>query len=298
MSDTAYKAYFKRNLKKVIAKFGDIARLDEVAEVNLASALATKINNKADSSTVTALSGRVDTLVGNESGDDAKSARNIAAEEVAKIVANAPESYNTLKEIADWISTHAESASAMNSAIIALQGKTVLGTYVPDGEADPVEYATVKAYVEAYVADQIANNITLASLSVASATGSGNVITGLSYDSSTGAFTPTKGISAIELDDLSVETATGDGNVITGFSYDNTTGEFTPNKGITALEAGDISGTATGNGNVVTGFSYDSATGAFTATKGDTAVMENDLVDLTDSEIDALFVAETPGSGD
>lgn len=251
MSDT-YKSYFQRNLKKVIAKFGDVALLDEIGESNLASALASKINGKADSSTVTTLSGKVNTLIGSETGDDAKSARNIAAEEVAKIVANADESFDTLKEIADWISTHSESASAMNSAIVALQAKTVLGTYIPDGESDPVQYNTVKAYVEAYVADQIANNITLASLSVETATGSGNVITGLTYDSATGTFTPAKGITAIELDDLSVAAATGTGNVVTGVSYDDTTGVFSVNKGATAIT-------------------------------------DADLVDLTDAEVEALF---------
>ena len=254
MSDTAYKAYFKRNLQKVVAQLGTVALLDEVAESNLSSALATKINGKADSTTVSTISGKVDTLIGNVTGDDAKSARGIAAEEVAKIVANADSSFDTLKEIADWISTHSESASAMNSAIIALQAKLVLGTYIPDGESDPVQYSTVKAYVEAYVAQQIASNITLASLSIGTATGSGNVITGLSYDSTTGEFTPSKGLTAIELDDLSVGTASGAGNVITAISYDDATGVFTPTKGVTAIT-------------------------------------EADLVDLTDAEVTALFAS-------
>ena len=38
---------------------------------------------------------------------------------MAEIVANAPEDLDTLKEIADWISTHEDSASAMNTAILA-----------------------------------------------------------------------------------------------------------------------------------------------------------------------------------
>ena len=38
---------------------------------------------------------------------------------IAEIVANAPEDLDTLKEIADWISTHEDSASAMNTAILA-----------------------------------------------------------------------------------------------------------------------------------------------------------------------------------
>lgn len=46
----------------------------------------------------------------------------IAAEvtaKIAEIVANAPEDLDTLKEIADWIKTHANDASAMNTAILA-----------------------------------------------------------------------------------------------------------------------------------------------------------------------------------
>lgn len=46
--------------------------------------------------------------------------------------------------------------------------------------------------------------------------------------------------SKIELTDISVATATGNGNVITSMDYDNTTGTFTPNKGITALQASDF----------------------------------------------------------
>ncbi|MDE6678372.1 MAG: hypothetical protein K2K02_04960, partial [Ruminococcus sp.] len=38
---------------------------------------------------------------------------------VAEIVSNAPEDFDTLKEIADWIESHEDSASAMNSAISA-----------------------------------------------------------------------------------------------------------------------------------------------------------------------------------
>lgn len=60
----------------------------------------------------------------------------------------------------------------------------------------------------------------------------------------------------------------------------------------------DFQTTTTGSGNVVTGVSYDNTTGITTVTKGDTAVMVNDLIDLTDAEVDALFVPETPSSGD
>lgn len=48
----------------------------------------------------------------------------IVAEKVAEIVASAPEDFDTLKEISDWIYEHADSAAAMNSAIQALQSTT------------------------------------------------------------------------------------------------------------------------------------------------------------------------------
>lgn len=80
-------------------------------------------------------------------GDDAsKSAREIASEEVVKVVAGAPEAYDTLKEISDWISSHGTDATSMNSAIKALQ--TILAGF-GTGEG---ETATVKAYVDDAIA--------------------------------------------------------------------------------------------------------------------------------------------------
>ena len=116
---------------------------DGITALNLASTYAGK-----------AYEGKVDTLIGSDTG---KSARTIANEELATqlIPANAGEALDTLQEIAAWIQKHPGDASAMNSAIQALEAKTELGTYVPEGEEEAVQYATVKAYVEAYVAGQI-----------------------------------------------------------------------------------------------------------------------------------------------
>lgn len=88
----------------------------------------------------------VDTLIGSDSG---KSARTIANEELAAqlIPATADEALDTLQEIAAWIQEHPDDAAAMNAAITALQTKLELGTYESGGEQ--VQYATVKAYVEA-----------------------------------------------------------------------------------------------------------------------------------------------------
>lgn len=54
------------------------------------------------------------------SGQTQSSAKvmEIVDNEIAKVVANAPQSFDTLREIADWIATHSEDASAMNSAIL------------------------------------------------------------------------------------------------------------------------------------------------------------------------------------
>lgn len=59
-------------------------------------------------------------LVGTDKGEDGranKTVREIAADEVAKIVNGAPEAYDTLKEVSDWISTHGTDAATMNTQI-------------------------------------------------------------------------------------------------------------------------------------------------------------------------------------
>ena len=74
------------------------------------------------------------------------------AEEIAKVVANAPEDFDTLKEIADWISTHSNSATAMNSAIQANKDavdslKTLLGVDSSGNPWTSSELTSIKADV-------------------------------------------------------------------------------------------------------------------------------------------------------
>lgn len=126
------------------------ALVTKIVESDLGTDLATKINGKADQTDLSSLSDKVDVLIGTETGDNAKSVRTISAEEVAKVVAGAPASYDTLKEIADWIVNDTTGAAKMANDISALKTKATLGT---DGSGN--EYATVKAYVEAYVADVV-----------------------------------------------------------------------------------------------------------------------------------------------
>lgn len=68
----------------------------------------------------TALKGRVtatETAINTLNGTGDGSVKKQVADAVAGIVADAPEAYDTLKEISDWISGHASDASAMNSQI-------------------------------------------------------------------------------------------------------------------------------------------------------------------------------------
>ena len=66
-------------------------------------------------------------LVGTVEGDDKKSVRNIAKEEVAAIVGAAPEALDTLEEIATWIGTDTTGAAAMASDITSLKAKVDTG---------------------------------------------------------------------------------------------------------------------------------------------------------------------------
>ena len=73
----------------------------------------------------------------NGTGDG--SVKKAVADAVTSIIDGAPEAYDTLKEISDWISSHASDASAMNSQIKTNKEdianlKTLIGT-LPDTAA-------------------------------------------------------------------------------------------------------------------------------------------------------------------
>lgn len=123
-----------------------------VSEADLDAALKAVIDAKAAKADLDVVSGKVTTLIGEDTG---KSARTIANEELAKqlIAEGAKESLDTLAEIAAWIQAHPDDAAAMNEAITALQNKL----------AGIPEDKTVKAYVdEAITALNIGNYATTA----------------------------------------------------------------------------------------------------------------------------------------
>lgn len=108
-------------------------RLKAVEDDYLVEADKTELQGNIDE-----VSAKVTKLI----GDDAdKSVRTIANEELAKqlITEDAAENLNSLEEIAAWIQSHPDDASAMNAAIIALQNQLV---GIDAGEG------TVKKYVD------------------------------------------------------------------------------------------------------------------------------------------------------
>lgn len=132
---TASKNYTDAKVKTVSDLVGSLP--EDATATTVVDYVNEKTAGIASDAALQALDGKVTTLIGS---DASKSARAIAAEETAKIVAGADASYDTLKEIADWISSHGTEATAMNSAIVALQG-------IVEGIGGEGEKATVVAYV-------------------------------------------------------------------------------------------------------------------------------------------------------
>lgn len=136
------------NAKVDDIEFTPIKALAESNEINI-TYLA---NNKAEKTEVNALSelvadidSEVD-LKANASDVYTKAETNTAiSDKVAEIVANAPEDFDTLKELADWIDSHEDSASAMNTAI--KQNTSDIAILKATDETTATEIASVKSDV-------------------------------------------------------------------------------------------------------------------------------------------------------
>jgi hypothetical protein len=92
-----------------------LSRIEE-SKANAAAAMtaASKAQDTADRTVA-----EIATLVGDDAGDKRKSARTIASEEVAKVIAGADTNYDTLKEIADYIARDNTRAAQIVNNIIA-----------------------------------------------------------------------------------------------------------------------------------------------------------------------------------
>ena len=73
-----------------------------------------ELAEKADAA---AIPNKVSDLNNDSNYQTAEQVNNIVTVEIAKVVSDAPENLNTLKEMSDWIAGHENDASAMNSAI-------------------------------------------------------------------------------------------------------------------------------------------------------------------------------------
>lgn len=133
------------------------------------------------SETDTALAGKVDKVSGKglSTNDFTNTYKNkvdntytktetdsAIAGKIAEVVAEAPESFDTLKEIADWIDTHADSASAMNSAIQAnaaniekkvdkVEGKTLSSNDFTDVYKNKVDNTYTKTETDTALAGKV-----------------------------------------------------------------------------------------------------------------------------------------------
>ena len=121
-------------LQQAVDTLGALAQKDTVSQEDLDEALAALIDSKADASALEEVAGKVNTLIGDDSG---KSVRAIANEELAaKLIGeNAKESLDTLEEIAAWIQAHPDDAAAMNAAIATKADKADLEAYQASNDA-------------------------------------------------------------------------------------------------------------------------------------------------------------------
>ena len=98
-----------------------------------------EIAKKAD---ITSIPSKVSELTNDSNYQTAEQVNDTVTTEIAKVVANAPEDLNTLKEMSDWIAGHENDASAMNSAIS--DNKTAI-TSLQNSKADKSEIPTTVA---------------------------------------------------------------------------------------------------------------------------------------------------------
>ena len=101
------------------SKIGTVTEGKTVVEMIADAKTAATHNDAEVRGLITANKSAIDILIGSVEGDNNKSARDMAHEEVAKIVDGAPESFDTLKEISSWISNHSDSAVKMDNSIKA-----------------------------------------------------------------------------------------------------------------------------------------------------------------------------------
>lgn len=106
-----------------------------------------------DESTIKSNTKRIEaneTAISTLNGTGDGSVKKAVSDGIAEVVAGAPEDFDTLKEMSDWISGHENDASAMNSAI--KDNKSAITTLQTD-KADKTEIPTVPTNVSEFTND-------------------------------------------------------------------------------------------------------------------------------------------------
>lgn len=175
-------------LKLVATESLDAAIVDIIAYV--------KQNRAAIDATIGTVNGKVTTLIGS---DAAKSVRTIANEELAAqlIPSTAKEALDTLQEIANWIQSHPDDASAMNTAITNLQN--LVGTLPQD-----TEETSVVAWVTAELA-ALAQTISGKNVSASGETGDDALVTASASNNAVTVSSTTKLQSAVSAAESAVQ---------------------------------------------------------------------------------------------
>lgn len=145
----AYDGKIKELIKAVDSKVGDVSSLTSDTIQNLAQALAYEIERAknadadfeariGDEDTVGTILGRLHTLEAGESGMTPEKVNELINAALALLVDGAPETFDTLKEIADWIEKD-EAGTAQLVADVA-QNKDDLAELRPYVDAQDTSY--------------------------------------------------------------------------------------------------------------------------------------------------------------
>lgn len=159
------KDYTDAEIAKVNAKIGTIPADKTIAELIAEAKADATYDDTAIKASIKANTDAIGVLNGAETAEG--SVKKQVADAVAKIVADAPEAYDTLKEISDWISGHDTDAAGMNSQIQANKTglaalKTLVGELPEDATATDVVAYIKEAVDAAKTALEAADATTLA----------------------------------------------------------------------------------------------------------------------------------------
>lgn len=111
-----------------------------------------EIANKAD---ITAIPSKVSDLENDNNYQTAEQVNSTVTTGIAKVVADAPEDFDTLKEMSDWIAGHENDASAMNSAIS--DNKTNIETL--QNNVSDIQTSLDKKLDKTFTGEAVANKI-------------------------------------------------------------------------------------------------------------------------------------------